>query len=149
MIRSAALVVALVGGACGMTKPPYVSVLGVTQLASSDEPLRVMVEIHNQSHTPLKLSQLDYTFTARSRATGSVDLHHQPIVIPPQQSSVVDIDVPVDVGHAHGEPYHLEGILHGFSGDTEVSFKVVARGELSVIERRSGSENWGIAKRAD
>jgi hypothetical protein len=153
IMRSWLFALALLG-ACAMANTrPSVSVLGVTRVAASHEPLRVMVEIHNHSHTPLKLSHLDYTFEAGGRASGSVDLrtHRAPIVIPAERSSVVDIDVPVEVAKDQGQgaQYHLEGTLHGWAGDTEVTFQVTAGGEMSVVTRKSGSSNWGIADRAE
>lgn len=117
----------LLVGACATPKP-YVSVLGVSQ--STSAPLVVVVEIHNPTRTPIRLSALDYSFAAGQESRGRVPLRQ---VIAPGRSSVVPIAVPVDVEDQRGETYRLVGSLRGYAGDTQVSFRVVAGGELSAV----------------
>lgn len=106
---------------------PYVSVLGV---AEPDRQARmvVMVEVHNPTQTPLRLSQLEYILDhgpEGKTARGRVRLNQ---TVAPGASKVIDIPVPVFADAA----YRLEGQLRGFAGDVAVSFDVAAASAASA-----------------
>lgn len=114
------------------TPKPYVSVLGV---AGEHRTLVMMVEIHNPTSTPIRLSGLEYSYSVErdsenDKSRGHVTLRR---TVPAGRTSVVDIPVPIGAAiAAAGAHYQLEGQLHGWAGDTEVRFRVSANGELAT-----------------
>jgi LEA14-like dessication related protein len=125
---------AFAASACATSKP-YVSVVGTTQGRTTGRVARslvVVVEIHNPTNTPLRLSQLEYTLFKHgdeSRTRGTVQLHD---TIGPGHTSTVDIAVPVSAG-AHPAAYDIKGRLRGFAGEIELNWKIAALGQSADL----------------
>ncbi len=126
-----ALLAILAVGGCATSKP-YVSVVGTSQATRESNSVVVVVEIHNPTTTPLRLSQLDYTLAKRggdSRTRGSVTLRD---TVAPGRTSIVDIEVPLSAGSARGGAYDISGRLRGFAGDVELNWKIAALAQAPV-----------------
>jgi hypothetical protein len=120
-----ALLAILAVSGCATSKP-YVSVVGTSHATSAPNSLVVVVEIHNPTTTPLRLSQLDYTLARRgddSRTRGSVTLRD---TVAPGHTSTVDIEVPLSAGANRNSAYDLSGRLRGFAGDVELNWRIAA-----------------------
>jgi hypothetical protein len=123
---AAAAVMLLGVGAC-TTQKPYVSVLGVSRIEASSQSVQVVVEIHNPTQTPLRLSQLKYTFAAAGKARGTVQMTR---VVEAGRSAVIDFRVPLQASDRQGDHYQLDGQISGYAGDVQINFNVAAGGEL-------------------
>lgn len=121
------LSLALGAGACASSKP-YVSVVGTAQAPgdSAERHLVVVVEIHNPTGTPLRLSELEYTLGRHGTAMntrGKVQLRD---TVAPGHTSTVDIAVPLAAGSSAAAAYDLDGRLHGYAGELEMNWKIAA-----------------------
>ena len=121
------LVLALGAGACAASRP-YVSVVGTAQAPGdvADRHLLVVVEIHNPTGTPLRLSELEYTLARHggdAPTQGRVQLRD---TVEPGHTSTVDIAVPLAAGARAEVAYDLSGRLRGFAGEIEMNWKIAA-----------------------
>jgi hypothetical protein len=110
-----------------------VSVVGTAQAPGdrADRHLVVVVEIHNPTGTPLRLSELEYTLGRHGTAVntrGKVLLRD---TIAPGHTSTVDIAVPLAGGSRTAAAYELNGRLHGFAGEIEMNWKIAAQSQAS------------------
>jgi hypothetical protein len=122
-----ALLLALGASACASSKP-YVSVVGTAQAPgdSAERQLVVVVEIHNPTGTPLRLSELEYTLGRHGtpmNTRGRVQLRD---TVAPGHTSTVDIAVPLAAGSSAAAAYDINGHLHGYAGDLEMNWKIAA-----------------------
>jgi LEA14-like dessication related protein len=132
--RAVLLALALTAvGACGATAQPYVSVLGAAKAPSdAGQALTVVVEIHNPTRTPLRLSTLDYTVArqgVQSKTRGSLRLGS---TIAPGRTETVDIRVPLASNDPVAAVYDLRGRLHGYAGDVQMDWQIAT---LAQVER--------------
>jgi hypothetical protein len=107
---------------CGA--PPLCECAGASHAHLTEtRSLLVVVEIHNPTSTPLRLSQLEYTLGhgARARESGFVRLTQ---TIQPGGSLTVDISVPVRDHNETASAYDLEGKLSGFAGEMQVDWQI-------------------------
>lgn len=123
------LAATLVGG-CASPRP-YVSVLGASHASITEaQSLVVVVEIHNPTGTPLRLSGLEYTLAQadgrRRQQSGRVRLTQ---TVQPGASITVDISVPVRGGDA-ASIYDLRGKLSGYAGDVELDWNISAAAKV-------------------
>jgi hypothetical protein len=118
--------IALGATGCAASRP-YVSVVGTSQAPGpvADNQLLVVVEIHNPTGTPLRLSELEYTLARRggdAHTQGRVQLRD---TVAPGHTSTVDIAVPLAMG-AKPAAYDLSGQLRGYAGEIEMNWKIAA-----------------------
>jgi LEA14-like dessication related protein len=123
---------ALGASACASQRP-YVSVVGTAQAPgdTADRHLVVVVEIHNPTGTPLRLSELEYTLGRHGtemNTRGKVLLRD---TIAPGHTSTVDIAVPLAAGSRAAAAYDLNGRLHGYAGEIEMNWKIAALAQPS------------------
>ncbi len=127
------LVAVAVGASACATSKPYVSVVGTTQGPGRfDRNLVVVVEIHNPTRTPLRLSELEYTLErhgSASRTQGRVQLRD---TVAPGHTSMVDITVPLSAGAHPSAAYDISGRLRGYAGEIELNWKIAALAQAAV-----------------
>ena len=126
------LALALGAGACASSRP-YVSVVGTAQAPGdlADRHLVVVVEIHNPTGTPLRLSELEYTLGRRGMLVSSRGKVLLRDTIAPGHTSTVDIAIPLAAGSKAAAAYDLNGRLHGYAGEIEMNWKIAALAQPS------------------
>jgi len=131
LLLSALLAFATVGSACA-SSAPYVSVVGTSRSQTNRFSLLVVVEIHNPTRTPVRLSELQYTLARRgeSATRGTVRLRD---TVAPGRTSTVDIAVPMGVGAQLSAAYDLSGRLRGYAGDVEVNWQIAALAHTQTV----------------
>jgi LEA14-like dessication related protein len=133
VVAASLLFVTAAASACGAaTSKPFVSVVGAAPTRAGGiaerRALLVVVEIHNPTSTPLRLSELDYTLARRGVATptrGTIRLRD---TVAPGHTSTVDIQVPLiaATGSSDAAAYDLSGRLRGYAGETELNWRIAA-----------------------
>lgn len=133
VLLALALAVLPAVGACGAAAQPYVSVVGAAHAPSdAGQALTVVVEIHNPTRTPLRLSGLEYTVARQgepSKTRGSLRLGS---TIAPGRTQTVDIRVPLASSDPDSAIYDLRGRLRGYAGEVEMDWQIAT---LAQVER--------------
>jgi hypothetical protein len=129
-----AVALALGAAACGAAAGPQVKVLGVSEqgAATTAQPHSVVVflQVRNPSNRPIKLSRLQYTFSADGASkVGNLTLSRSLA-----GDAAVIVEVPIELHAPADGEFHLDGKLYAFEDQIVRSWKVNAVGTFAEAE---------------